>query len=84
MNWPVTMLIYLGGWEWSDNSAFDFTNWAANEPNDVGDSGEQCAEFYTDGKWNDNVLRTVYMRILFINSNSSRKYFPPGKMRQQS
>eukprot|EP00094_Tigriopus_californicus_P000452 TCALIF_00439-PB protein Name:"Similar to MRC1 Macrophage mannose receptor 1 (Homo sapiens)" AED:0.06 eAED:0.07 QI:7/0.88/0.83/1/0.74/0.69/36/84/3089 len=40
-----------GDWKWSDNSAFVYTNWAPDEPNDV---SEECAMmFHDNGQWND-------------------------------
>ena len=42
---------YEGTWTWSDGTSFDFNGWAPGEPN--GGTGESCAEFYTNGLWND-------------------------------
>ncbi|XP_033624617.1 macrophage mannose receptor 1-like [Asterias rubens] len=43
-----------GGWEWSDGSPFKFINWYPGEPNNVGTSGEHCAELHlATGTWND-------------------------------
>jgi cysteine-rich repeat protein len=41
--------------EWSDNSALTYRNWALGEPNNQ--SGEDCVEMYgqqPNGSWNDN------------------------------
>ena len=37
---------------WVDGSSVDYSNWASGEPNDYG-SGEDCAEQYSGGTWND-------------------------------
>jgi hypothetical protein len=45
-----------GTWTWSDGTAWDYTNWKTNEPNDykVHDIlGEDCLLMHADGKWND-------------------------------
>jgi hypothetical protein len=41
-----------GVWQWVTGESVVYTNWAASEPNDYG-SGEDYAELYTDGTWND-------------------------------
>jgi hypothetical protein len=33
-----------GAWVWTDGSAWDYTNWGINEPNDALD-GEDCSIF---------------------------------------
>ncbi|XP_033126387.1 macrophage mannose receptor 1-like, partial [Anneissia japonica] len=42
-----------GGFEWSDNTPVDYTNWGDGEPNDSG--SEECVEMFYDGQrgWND-------------------------------
>ncbi|CAH1781368.1 unnamed protein product [Owenia fusiformis] len=41
------------GYQWSDGSALQYTNWADNEPNDQ-DRTELCVDMWiADGKWND-------------------------------
>ena len=40
-----------GSWRWADGSAFNFNHWGPGEPN--GAARESCAEFYTNGLWND-------------------------------
>lgn len=39
-----------GTFEWV-NGTSSYTNWASNEPNNQ--NGEDCAELYADGTWND-------------------------------
>jgi len=40
------------GWTWSDNSAYQYSNWGNGEPNGL--TGEDCVEMYPwDGTWND-------------------------------
>ena len=40
------------GWQWEDESAVEYTNWAENEPN--GEEAEECVEMYPqEGTWND-------------------------------
>lgn len=41
-----------GVWQWVTGESVSFTNWRSGEPNDYG-SGEDYAEMYTDGTWND-------------------------------
>ena len=41
--------------EWSDGTIFEFKNWAAGQPNNLKQEGEEnCVEFRMKGKiWND-------------------------------
>jgi len=41
-----------GKWMWDNNTPLSYTYWGPSEPNDAGD-GEDCMEFYGEGKWND-------------------------------
>jgi len=40
-----------GEWQWVTQESVIYTNWDEGEPNDAG--GEDYAEMYTSGKWND-------------------------------
>jgi hypothetical protein len=40
-----------GAWVWTDGSAWDYTNWGINEPNDYLD-GEDCLHI-RELDWND-------------------------------
>ena len=42
-----------GQWDWSDNSRWDYSNWASGQPN--GDDIQNCAHIRGDGngKWDD-------------------------------
>merc|ERR1712086_1037417 len=45
-----------GTWVWSpSNTPLSYTNWDAGEPNEYPHyiGGEDCMQFYTNGKWND-------------------------------
>ena len=42
-----------GTWKWVTGESVTYTNWNSGEPNDYG-SGEDYAEMYTNGMWNDN------------------------------
>jgi len=41
-----------GDWQWITGESVTFTNWASDEPNNVG-AGENFAEMFSDGTWND-------------------------------
>ncbi len=41
-----------GDWVWTTGEDVVYTNWAAGEPNDL--NGEDCAEMFMNGTWNDN------------------------------
>ena len=41
-----------------DESAFDFTAWAEDEPSGP-EEDEQCMEMWTNGLWNDNTCEKV-------------------------
>ena len=43
--------IIIQGWQWLDETAFKYTNWAEGEPSLNGD--EYCLELWTNGFWND-------------------------------
>lgn len=43
---------YEGLFEWQDGSVFDYSYWAAGEPNDWGDN-EDCAHLAWGSQWND-------------------------------
>ena len=47
------------GYEWTDVSPVDYTNWQPGEPNDSGGS-EECVEAYMSAGigWNDNYCST--------------------------
>ena len=54
----VTDKAQEGTWAYaSDDQACTISNWGKNEPNDYdhgdGAGGEDCAEIYEDGTWND-------------------------------
>ena len=55
----------VGGWGWMDESAFDFTAWAEDEPSGP-EEVEQCMEMWTNGLWNDNKCEKVYFYFLTI------------------
>ena len=48
-----------GQWQWVTESMHPFTNWSGGGP-DNGGSGENCAEFRSDGQWNDNECTTLH------------------------
>ena len=44
----------ISGFEWSDRTPVDYTNWWENEPNNVGNLGEDCVEMFGNHRgWND-------------------------------
>ena len=46
-----------------DESAFDFTAWAEDEPSGP-EEVEQCMEMWTNGLWNDNKCDKVCIYLL--------------------
>lgn len=42
-----------GSWLWSDGSAWKYTNWHSEEPNNSGGS-EDCVQIREGGEWNDD------------------------------
>lgn len=52
-----------GSWEWNDQSDVVYENWAAGEPNNLGN--EDCAQLnrYENGQWNDESCKKVYRFI---------------------
>jgi len=56
----------LGGWKWTDGTAFAFTNWAANEPNDAGGTEHygQFVAYYFGEFWNDVPASTPWSHVL--------------------
>ena len=56
------------GWGWVTGEALQFTRWAENEPNNVGN--EDCGEIYGEGTWNDNacsIERRFIIEVLVSN-----------------
>ncbi len=41
-----------GDWQWVTGESVTYTSWASDEPNDSGE-GEDHAEMYSSGEWND-------------------------------
>ena len=39
--------------KWSDGSLPTFTDWSPGEPNNFNGNDEGCANYHTNGKWND-------------------------------
>ena len=54
MHAPIAKLI-AGGFQWTDMTAFSYTNWNVGEPSDaINSTIEECVEMYRDtGLWND-------------------------------
>ena len=42
-----------GKWQWSNEDAFTYTNWAGGQPSD-GYGTENCIQMLPDGSWNDH------------------------------
>ena len=51
-----------GSWEWVSGEAFSYTNWHANEPNNL--YNEDFLQMYADGTWND--LRDVHTQCSWV------------------
>ncbi|MEO6668368.1 MAG: HYR domain-containing protein [Ferruginibacter sp.] len=56
-----------GGWEWSDGTAFTYTNWNGGEPNNS--SGEDHLQFYPDGPWNDLNQNAFLQYVVELSCN---------------
>jgi len=46
--------------EWVDGYSWGYTNWNSGEPNNYGNSNEDCVQMYSNGKWNDNQCSKSY------------------------
>ncbi|NJS13016.1 MAG: hypothetical protein HC789_22930 [Microcoleus sp. CSU_2_2] len=42
-----------GQFEWVSGEPVTFTNWSSGEPNNFGSAGEDFAELFSNGRWND-------------------------------
>ena len=74
MNSPWIGLVRArdGSLSWTDESALDFENWEAGEPNSIDGDGEDCVQMYDyNGKWND--ASCIYMYQDYICMTSKRK-----------
>lgn len=57
----------FGGWQWTDGSITNYTNWNNNEPNDYyGFFSENYVEMYTNGKWNDHQKTQINPYVMEI------------------
>ena len=69
------------GWEWFDESTYNFSNWAPGEPNQWGGNQENCVQIwmqfsnYPAGVWNDVKYneQTQNQMFLFIQSGRKKK-----------
>lgn len=68
-----------GGWQWTDDSAFGFSNWNAGEPNNAG-SGEDYIEMVPGGLWNDNSSSASHTAIIEFSCDADVVLVsgPPG------
>ena len=61
-----------GDWEWTTGEDVVFTNWAEGEPNDSG--GEDCAEIWYEGTWNDAPCEWDIPFIMEVDSYIDLEY----------
>ena len=51
------------GWQWSDGTAVQYTNWAKGEPSS---DDENCVEMYKTGEWNDARCGNSHCEYFFV------------------
>ena len=59
-------------WQWVDGSTAFYSYWLSGEPNNYGDSGEDCVVMNPHiGKWNDQACSSSHYYVCEINGNTS-------------
>ncbi|MFB2935939.1 choice-of-anchor Q domain-containing protein [Aerosakkonemataceae cyanobacterium BLCC-F154] len=58
-----------GQFQWVSGEPITFTNWSLGEPNNEGTLGEDYAELFTDGRWNDLPITSLRRGIVEVNPN---------------
>lgn len=60
----------FGGWQWTNGSITNYTNWNNNEPNDFfGFFSENYVEMYTTGKWNDHQKTQINPYVMEVEES---------------
>merc|ERR1719385_279272 len=70
-------------WKWTDGSAFNYSYWNINEPNDYGKT-EHCVHMYSSGAWNDNTCTESYRPMCRIPDESESDPAPSPTMEDTS
>ncbi|PIO55231.1 lectin C-type domain protein [Teladorsagia circumcincta] len=61
-------------WAWTDGTSFDYSNWAAGEPNNA-DGNEHCVQIYSDHEGTDPSKDTQFQKWNdYYCSDSMRAY----------
>lgn len=61
-----------GNWKWIDGTSLAYANWSAGEPSNFGGTpGEDYAQVYAGGRWNDNVAGFTDNYIIEYTNNVS-------------
>ena len=55
------------GFGWTDGSALAYINWAAGEPNNWEGNNEDCVEMFSNGYWNDEVIKIILVPVRNIS-----------------
>ena len=59
-------------WQWVDGSAAFYSHWLSGEPNNHGDSGEDCVVMNPHiGTWNDQGCWSSHYYVCEINGNTT-------------
>lgn len=58
------------GFNWTDNTPWDYTNWGSGEPNDY-NNAEDCVHMFYSGQWNDNSCSNSYPPLCRLDAGKT-------------